>query len=48
MSYLSVTTDGSGNADIIVGGIFEAAASTAADDYEDGSYTGTYDIDVSY
>ena len=45
---IAVTTDGSGNADIIVGGIFEAAESAATDDYEDGSYTGSYDIDVSY
>jgi len=45
---INVTTNGSGAAGIIVGGIFEADDAAAADAYEDGSYTGTYDIDVSY
>lgn len=44
---MTVTTDASGNADIIVAGSI-AAADGAADDYEDGSYTGTYDVDVAY
>ncbi len=43
---MSVTTDASGAADIIVGGTFSAEASANA--YEDGTYTGTYDVDVSY
>ncbi|BFM06716.1 hypothetical protein [Halioxenophilus aromaticivorans] len=42
-----VTTDGSGNADILVGGVLQASID-AANTYEDGSYTGTYNIDVSY
>lgn len=45
---ISVVTDGSGNADIIVGGVFMADASTASDDYESGTYTGSYTVDVAY
>lgn len=42
----SLTLDGTGAGDILVGGTFTAANSTAA--YADGSYTGTYEITVAY
>lgn len=45
---MTVTTDATGAADIIVGGIFMADDNAVAASYEDGTYTGTYDVDVAY
>ncbi|WP_317931667.1 hypothetical protein [Halioxenophilus sp. WMMB6] len=44
----TVTTNGTGDASIIVGGTFSAAAAATTDAYADGTYTGTYTIDVAY
>jgi hypothetical protein len=43
-----LTLDGSGNGDILVGGRFTSAAPAAGGAYQDGTYTGTYAITVSY
>ncbi len=43
---LAVTTDGSGDATIFVGAVLNTVAGTAL--YEDGTYSNTYDIIVSY
>lgn len=45
---MTVTTDAGGAADILVGGVFMAGDNASAAAYEDGTYTGTYDVDVAY
>ena len=43
----TVTLDANGDGGIVVGGVFTAEVSNA-NGYQDGLYTGNYDIDVSY
>lgn len=44
----TLTLDGTGSGQILVGGEFTVAPSTATGTYQDGVYTGTYAITVSY
>lgn len=44
----TLTLDGTGSGQILVGGQFTVAAPAATGTYQDGVYTGTYAITVSY